>query len=1066
MNNNDGKTWFGLGIDNSGLRSDADKSIGIFNQIGNKAEVEGARIDTSFKRIAGGLAGMVGAGIAKNLIDDISRVRNEFEQLEISFNTMLGSKEKADALMKQALDTAAKTPFDLSGVASGYKQLLAYGIALEKVDDTLKMVGDVASGVSAPLNDIVYLYGTLNASGRVALMDIRQFAGRGIPIYEELAKVLGIAKEQVNEFASDGKISFEHVEQAFKNMTSEGGRFNNLMEAQSKSIGGMKANFGDAVDQMKNDLGMKLEPIIKGTIKTGIELAENYEEIGKILISLALTYGSYKAAVIAVSVANTIAASAAKGYTTAQMLQYRWLLLSEKAQKLLNATMLKNPVVFVATAVMALVAGLTLWANSAKKVVTEQELLNDVEAEAIKNTRTEKNEISTLKSILNDANSSYNEKKAALDRLKSIVPDYHASLTAEGKLINNNADALDGYVKKLVIAEKIKLLASKSTKASEDFDEFMEENKDVMRGIIRKQVNNEGLLAGEKAALAISGRLAKDVDVINNSIENLQKELVSIESKSSAATTPKGGGGGKGGKSGNAWDAELKDIEDYAKKQEIVLLTMRKNNIVNEEAFELLSQQILLNSLQKKIELYKKYGQNTLDAEKEALTVEAGFADLAGKIPQKKIEPFDVAPIDKEKINEGLKLYLDYVAGKKDAEQKYLDWLDEQEKKKAELLINSVYAVADIFNSVGDVVDSFGGDTRQLDNVTKLVGGVATAGQGVAKIMSGDIVGGITDTVRGLADIIVSINAISDTERQKEIEKMQDKVEGLQEAYDNLGDKIEKAYSKDASKMIEQQNVMIKQQQILIKQQIEQEKAKKKTDDEKIKAWENEYENLNKLIEDNKEKAVDVIFGEDVKSAIDGFAEAYVSAWEAGDDKMKSSKDLAKKMIKSMLVEAMKANIGDAFVSNLRAKMKEFMDNDGRIDSAEQTIIDSMVEGLTKQLDAEFGWADAYLRGSSSQGAASYGAYEKITQEQASGIDGRLTGIHMEAVKQSGSLALIEQDMKKVRDNTVISGETLSEMRDIALLSVGHLERIGKNTNELYEMNARLGRIEKNTSNL
>ena len=128
-------------------------------------------------------------------------------------------------------------------------------------------MGDVASGVGAPLNDIVYLYGTLNASGRVALMDIRQFAGRGIPIYEELAKVLGIAKERVNDFASAGKISFEHVEQAFKNMTSEGGRFNNLMEKQSASIVGLKANLGDAIDTAKNDLGKKLQPLFESTLK-------------------------------------------------------------------------------------------------------------------------------------------------------------------------------------------------------------------------------------------------------------------------------------------------------------------------------------------------------------------------------------------------------------------------------------------------------------------------------------------------------------------------------------------------------------------------------------------------------------------------------------------------------------------------------------------------------------------------------------------------------------------------------------------------------------------------------
>ena len=182
----------------------------------------------------------------------------------------------------------------------------------------------------------------------------------------------------------------------------------------------------------------------------------------------------------------------------------------------------------VVLAIAAGVIALTSYANSAKKVITQQEILNSVQADAVNNTRAETDEIKKLRNVLDDANSSYKEKKYALDRLKSIVPDYHASLTNEGKLINNNAKALDTYVKKLVITEKIKLLALKSTKASEEFNAFMEKNSDVMRNLLNKQVNGEGLLAGEKAALEISTRLAKNVDVIEKSIEGLQKQLTDV----------------------------------------------------------------------------------------------------------------------------------------------------------------------------------------------------------------------------------------------------------------------------------------------------------------------------------------------------------------------------------------------------------------------------------------------------------------------------------------------------------------------------------------------------------
>src|SRR5690606_1477674 len=101
---------------------------------------------------------------------------------------------------------AATTPFDLKQVASGTKQLLAYGFAADDMKENLSMLGNVASGVGSQISDVIYLYGTLKASGRVTQMDINQFAGRGIPIYEELARVLKVNVDQVRDFVSAGKV--------------------------------------------------------------------------------------------------------------------------------------------------------------------------------------------------------------------------------------------------------------------------------------------------------------------------------------------------------------------------------------------------------------------------------------------------------------------------------------------------------------------------------------------------------------------------------------------------------------------------------------------------------------------------------------------------------------------------------------------------------------------------------------------------------------------------------------------------------------------------------------------
>ena len=153
-------------------------------------EQSGLSIEQMFNRIQRAAALSLAGFSTKEFIQKVVQVRGEFQQLEVAFTTMLGSAEKANALMQQLTKTAAVTPFDLQGVTQGAKQLLAYGIEAEKVNDTLVHLGDIAAGLSLPLNDLVYLYGTTMSQGRLYARDVLQFSGRGIPLVQELQKQL------------------------------------------------------------------------------------------------------------------------------------------------------------------------------------------------------------------------------------------------------------------------------------------------------------------------------------------------------------------------------------------------------------------------------------------------------------------------------------------------------------------------------------------------------------------------------------------------------------------------------------------------------------------------------------------------------------------------------------------------------------------------------------------------------------------------------------------------------------------------------------------------------------
>jgi tape measure domain-containing protein len=207
----------------------------------------------------------VGAVVSfgKAVIDSLKN----YEYFHASLKTLLkGNENAAKALETQLVNLAKTTPFQLTEVQDATKQLMAYGFKAGDVVDTMKTLGDVSSGIGAPLGDIAYLYGTLKTSGRVTLMDLRQFAGRGIPIYETLAKRLNTTTNGINKMVHDGKLGFKDIEGAFKDMTKEGGQFFNLMADQSKTVGGQLSNMGDAWEQIKVSIGRSQKGIISGTV--------------------------------------------------------------------------------------------------------------------------------------------------------------------------------------------------------------------------------------------------------------------------------------------------------------------------------------------------------------------------------------------------------------------------------------------------------------------------------------------------------------------------------------------------------------------------------------------------------------------------------------------------------------------------------------------------------------------------------------------------------------------------------------------------------------------------------
>jgi len=412
---------FDITGDNSNFLRKLEEARNGVRNTSRQIEESGLSIEKIFGRLTTAAATFGISLGAQQLISDIARVRGEFQQLEVAFQTMLGNKEQADTLMSQLVRTAAITPFNLQDVANGAKQLLAYGTEAKDVNDTLVRLGDIAAGLSIPLNDLVWLYGTTMTQERLFTQDLRQFMGRGIPLADELAKQFGVTKDKVGELVTAGKVGFPEVQKAIESMTNEGGKFGGLMEAQSKTITGQISNIEDAIDTMFNKIGKQNEGVINKTLSGMSYLVENYEKVGRLLTGLVATYGSYRVAVMTVTAIQSLQTSGIAAQTVAERAHYGWLVLQTTAQKALNAVMLTNPYVLLATAVVGL--GAAMWALSDSTTSAER-ALDSYNKKIEKLDTDEEDRKRTLEGLVSTINSEVEAETTKLKALKDIEKLY------------------------------------------------------------------------------------------------------------------------------------------------------------------------------------------------------------------------------------------------------------------------------------------------------------------------------------------------------------------------------------------------------------------------------------------------------------------------------------------------------------------------------------------------------------------------------------------------------------------------------------------------------------------
>ena len=224
-----------------------------------------------FSSAKAAVGGFLGAFAASALVDfgrQAIDAESKVEQLEISFRTLLGSQEKASALIAEIKAYGTVTPYDTEGLAQAARLMLSYGMSSSKIMPTLKMLGDIAMGDKDKLQSLTLAFSQMSASGRVCKEDLNQMVDAGFNPLQIISEKTGKSIGELTDEVSKGAISVQDIEQAFIDSTSEGGKFHNMVNNMSDSIAGKTAQMTDNWENFKASIGGLLKPAYLGAIQT------------------------------------------------------------------------------------------------------------------------------------------------------------------------------------------------------------------------------------------------------------------------------------------------------------------------------------------------------------------------------------------------------------------------------------------------------------------------------------------------------------------------------------------------------------------------------------------------------------------------------------------------------------------------------------------------------------------------------------------------------------------------------------------------------------------------------
>lgn len=376
--------------------------------------------------------GLIGIGTSiVGLGSQMIQTRKQFQMIDSSIQTLLGSKEKADALLSQVKQYAAISPLELSSIASATQMMLGFNLEAEEVPKFISAIGDVSMGEAGKFNSLTLAFSQMSATGKLMGQDLNQMINAGFNPLSEISRTTGRSVAELKEEMSKGAISAKMVQDAFISATSAGGKFHNMSQESAKTIGGQMSMLQDSIDAMFNEWGEKSEGVIVNSIKGITSLIENYKKVGAVIGGLIAVYGTYRGVMATTVALENMRGKSLMGNIRALRSYIATTKVATAATKMWNTALKANPLVLLASVIVGATTALIGYSKAQYNVAeAEAEVAEKMDKVAEKeNERI--NKTKELISIIRDKNKLTAEQVEAYQELLSIAPSITDAYTME-----------------------------------------------------------------------------------------------------------------------------------------------------------------------------------------------------------------------------------------------------------------------------------------------------------------------------------------------------------------------------------------------------------------------------------------------------------------------------------------------------------------------------------------------------------------------------------------------------------------------------------------------------------